>query len=243
MKSNVVTGQAPSIGKGRNIAETIIFGPDRSEPLGQQAWEEREARTPFEMHSAHFRDEYLAPVILPGEVPGGSPPGTRRYYPLASPPAGGLGTQSLQASEFKQGKLTLSSTMFTDSKGVYLYGHELKCPDLDRVDIDTPGPGSYHDVTHSGVRHISTYQRNRGSSNMFGPQVNSRKRTQPSFRFGEQAWEVETYGKKVEYKPPTIEDSLFYRMLRKSYFKAVPPGKKFYNVNAQREMAPAIKSK
>lgn len=230
--------KAPSIGKGRNFRETISFSTKRNVDIP-----DRETY-PFERHGARFGDAHLAPMVLPGEYP------TQHLFtpvPARSRPITGPNTYT-----FTAGNLTNHSSPFTLTKGTYYFGHARKCPDLEdqkTENLDVPGPGTYYKL-HDPHRQNSIYQHQRNTHTMFGEQADSRKRTAPAYRFGNQAHFAEaTPVLNNQPQQPRVgeesheEGSLFARMLRSSQAPVAPKIKDFYNYKTPRTVLPAISTR
>lgn len=209
-----VIGKSPSIGKGRNIRQTISFaGMNHHDTFKANEMIER---LPFDRSGASFGDPRFGPNVFPLESP------TREVFTPMTAPSRPI--TAPQDSRFTDGHLTCLRAPYIRKKGIYYPGHERKCPDLEdqkNEDFEVPGPGTYHKL-HLVNRYMSEYQTKRGTYDMFGPQMDSRKRTAPSYRFGNQPFNPErapissSVPELNVREESTTDQSLFSRILRSS---------------------------
>lgn len=171
---------------------------------------------PFDRHSSRFADQSFSPLAFRGETP------TAEVFTPKSAPSRPI--TSPQATAFTDGDRTNLRAPYVRKRGIYYPGHDTKCPSLEdqkNDDLEVPGPGSYHRM-HLVKRQNSEYQFKRGTYDMFGFQIDSRKRSAPSFRFGNQAFPVaratvsNTVTELNTIQESSADKSLFARMMRSS---------------------------
>jgi len=158
----------------------------------------------------------MAPYALVSELLNG----TKRFLPTA--PTKRPPPMVTQRSLDGPPSFARTRQTFARTKGVYTSGIEARLPAVNVGQIDSPAPGLYY-YMHSGNRPPTTYQYTRNCSNMIGPQVDSGRRSAPSFTFGELSIpsNLNTNQTITRSNRDCAEGSLFDRILTASQ---PPPG-------------------